>query len=112
MANHVSTQQIVDFLKTVKKLSVDGVIYENFSVGETAIVVDKYTFPIDWFDAGGMDKNSLALVDTTHEWRRIQMHDENNATLDHPDYAFEPYDISKVRHSDIVAIANQTPFNK
>jgi hypothetical protein len=112
MAHHVSTKQILEFIKTAKKISVDGIIYENFSLDDTNITVDKHVFPLDWFDAGGMDYNSLILIDTSHEWRRVQMHDENDVTLTHPPYDGEPYDITRVRHSDLISIANQTQFNK
>lgn len=113
MTAHVSTKQIIDYIKIANRISVDGVIYKTFTVTDTEIVVDKYTFPIDYFDVGGMDPNSLILIDSGHEWRRVQFHDENNVTLNHPKWEdLEPFDITRVKNSEIVAIANQTNFNK
>jgi hypothetical protein len=112
MTAHISTDQIVNYIKTVKKVSVDGIIYDNFTVGDKALVVDKFNFPFDYFDVGGMDPNSLVLVGVDHEFHRVQFHDENNVTLNHPEWNLEEYDFGKVRNTDIIAIARKTKFDK
>lgn len=112
MASHVSTKQIIEYIQTVAKLSVDGVIYSEYKITDTNIIVDKYTFPLEYFDIGGMDPNSLILIDTSHSWRRVQFHDANNVTLNHPDWSIEEYDDARVKNKEIIAIANQTKFDK
>jgi hypothetical protein len=112
MAAHISTQQIIDHIKTVKKISVDGIIYDNFTVDNKNLTVDKHTFPLDYFDIGGMDPNSLILVGTDHEYHRVQLHDENNVTLNHPAWKLEEFDGTKLRNRDISVIASKTKFTK
>jgi hypothetical protein len=112
MAAHVSTQQIVDYIKTRKKISVDGVIYDKFGIDDTNFTVDKYVFPLDYFDIGGMDPNSIFLVALDHEYHRVQCHDENNVTLNHPEWTIEPFDGDRIRNRNVSVIAKKTPFNK
>lgn len=112
MAVHISTQQVVDHIKTAKKISVDGIIYEDITFNTTNFKVDEYIFPYDYFDIGGMDHNSLILVDKSHAWRRVQFHEADGTTINHPTWKSEEYDNALVRNREIVAIANQTKFTK
>jgi hypothetical protein len=112
MAAHISTKQVVDYIKTVKKVSVDGIIYEKVTIDDTNITIDKHVFPLDYFDIGGMDPNSLILVGTDHEFHRVQFHDENNVTLNHPEWEIEAFDGDRVRNRNVSVIASNTKFTK
>lgn len=108
MSHHISTQQVVNYLNTkVNKLSVDGIIYDSFSIDDKELNVGSFIFPLEYFDIAGMDPNSFIFVSHDHSYHRIQCHDDKNVTLKHPEWTLEDYDATKVKHKDMLTIMAQ-----
>lgn len=101
MAAHVSTKQIIAHIQSAAAVSVEGEIFKNITVDDKNLIVGTYVFPLDYFDIGGMNRESIALVDQDGVVRHIMMLGEDGLRVEHPQWDHEPYDSSRVRNRHV-----------
>lgn len=106
MAKHISTIQILNHIKTAKFGGIDKDKYDITSVTDSEVVIGPYTFPVSKFDAGGMNRQTLALVDSTEQFREITLLDSDGNAIAHPDWETEDYDVKRVRNIHLLTAVN------
>ena len=106
MAKHISTIQVLNHIKTATYAGIDKDKYDITSVTDSEIIIGPYTFPISKFDAGGMNRQTLALVDSTEQFREITLLDSDGNAIAHPDWETEDYDVRRVRNMHLLTAVN------
>lgn len=101
MAAHVSTKQIIAHIQSAAAVSVEGEVFKNIKVDDTNLTIGTYVFPLDYFDVGGMNRETIALYDQDGVMRHLMMLGEDGLRVEHPEWDHEPYDANRVRNRHV-----------
>jgi hypothetical protein len=102
MATHISTNQVLDHIKTAKSVSVDGEIFKTITVDNDNLIIGPIKFPLNLFDIGGMNPTSMYLMDSDHKLRLIMLLGEDGFKINHPKWVIEKYDQTKIKNHHLL----------
>jgi hypothetical protein len=98
MSAHISTKTILAHVLTAPAASVDGDVYKTISADSEFLMIGPVKFPLNYFDIGGMNRDSMVLMDTDNKWHNVMLLGKDGQKLDHPNWEIEAYEPAKIRN--------------